>query len=121
LTDLLEFNVNALGPGETLKLPASGGSVAFKGQVWSFVPLTRVVIYRNGQVWREVPLNKDRRGARIQETVRIDESAWFSLTAEGRGTIHGCPLLKPRPAPVRLFVTKIVVVIRRVFIQWIDK
>ena len=79
---LLELTVNAAGPGETIKLPEKA-DVVVKAQVWSIAPLNRVVIYRNGEVWRELPLDAGGRGARLHETVRIDESAWFSLTAEG--------------------------------------
>jgi len=123
---LLEFNVNALGPGETLKLPASGGPIVIKGQVWSFAPLTRVVIYRNGQVWREVPLNEDRRGARIQETVRIEESAWFSLTAEGPVGSHPMDALYPQAATsaIRVYVGEQKIRSREsaeYFVRWIGK
>jgi hypothetical protein len=123
---LLEFKVNEAGAGEVLKLPASGGSVTIKAQVWSIVPLSRVVIYRNGGIWREVPLNADSRGARIQETVRIDESSWFSLTAEGPARSHPVDALFPQAATsaVRVYVGSQKIRNResaKYFIRWIDK
>lgn len=123
---LLEFNLNALGPGETLKLPAGGASITIKAQVWAFTPLARVSIYRNGRVWREVPLGKDRLGARIQETVRIDESAWFSLTAEGPAGSHPLDALYPQAATsaIRVYVGEQKIRSREsaeYFVRWIDK
>ena len=123
---LLDFNLNALGPGETLTLPANGGVVSVKAQVWSVTPLARAVIYRNGQVWRDLQLNADKRGARIQETVRIDESAWFSLTAEGPIGSHPIDALYPQAATsaVRVYVGAQKIRNREsavYFIRWIDK
>jgi hypothetical protein len=123
---LLAFEMNGVGPGETIKLPASGGSVALSGQIWSIVPLTRAVVYRNGKVWREVPLNKDRLGGKIQETVRIDESGWFSLTAEGPVASHPVDALYPQAATSAIRVYVGGQRIRNLqsaqyFIRWIDK
>lgn len=123
---LLAFKMHGVGPGELVKLPASGGSVAITAQVWSVVPLNRVVVYRNGQVWREVPLKEDRLGAKIEETVRIDESAWFSLTAEGPVGSHPMDALYPQAATsaIRIYVGGQKIRNPRsaeYFIRWIDK
>ena len=123
---LLEFSVNAAGPGESVKLPASGGPLAVKAEVWSIVPLTRVLIYRNGQIWREVPLNADKRGARFNEAVRIDQSAWFSLTAEGPTESHPLDATFPQAATsaVRVYVGAQKIRSRQsaeYFVRWIDK
>jgi hypothetical protein len=100
--------------------------VAVKAQVWSIAPLTRVLIYRNGQVWREVPLNADSRSASIQETVRIDQSAWFSLTAEGPAGSHPLDALYPQATTSAVRVYAGAQRIRNrysaeYFIRWIDK
>ena len=100
--------------------------MAVKAQVWSIAPLTRVLIYRNGQVWREVPLNADSRGASIQEMVRIDQSAWFSLTAEGPAGSHPLDAIYPQAATsaVRVYVGAQKIRNRasaEYFIHWIDK
>jgi hypothetical protein len=123
---LLEFSVNAAGPGESVKLPANGAPLAVKAQVWSIVPLTRVLIYRNGQIWREVPLNADKRGARFHEAVRIDQSAWFSLTAEGPTESHPLDAIFPQAATsaVRVYVGAQKIRSRQsaeYFVRWIDK
>lgn len=80
---LLEFQIEDRIPGGSVRLRAGGGSVRVKARMWSIVPLSRVVIYRNGQVWRELPLAEDGRSASLEEEVEIVESGWFSLTAEG--------------------------------------
>jgi hypothetical protein len=75
---------------------------------------------------REVPLNANSRGARIQETVRIDQSAWFSLTAEGPAGSHPLDALYPQAATsaVRVYVGAQKIRNRHsaeYFIRWIDK
>lgn len=79
---LLEFTLDGRLPGESVHL-ASSGTVALKAEVWSFMPLTKVMIYRNGQVWKEIPLSEDKTHARLEERVEVSDSAWFSLSAEG--------------------------------------
>jgi TolB protein len=123
---LLELSVNDAGPGDAVNLPANGSLIVIKAQVWSIAPLTRVLIYRNGQVWRELPLNADSRGASIQETVRADQSAWFSLTAEGAVGSHPLDALYPQAATsaVRVYVGAQKIRNRHsaeYFIRWIDK
>jgi len=123
---LLELNLNAAGPGEAVKLPANGGSVVIKAHAWSIAPLTRVLIYRNGQVWRDVPLNANSRGAKFQETVPINQSAWFSLTAEGPARSHPLDALYPQAvtSAIRVYVGAQKIRNRHsaeYFIRWIDK
>jgi hypothetical protein len=73
-----------------------------------------------------LPLSEDKRGARIQKTVQIDRSAWFSLTAEGPAGSHPMDALFPQAATsaIRVYVGD-----RKIrsyessdyFIRWIDK
>jgi dipeptidyl aminopeptidase/acylaminoacyl peptidase len=79
---LLEFTVDGRLPGESVQL-ASPKRLAFKAEVWSYMPLTRVMIHRNGQVWKEIPLSKDKMHAQLLEQVEVSDSAWYSLSAEG--------------------------------------
>ena len=122
---LLELTVNTAGPGETIKLPEKG-HVEVKAQVWSIAPLNRVVIYRNGEVWRELPLDAGGRAARLHETVRIDESAWFSLMAEGPERSHPLDALFPQAATnaVRVYVGTQKIrsgQSAQYFVRWIEK
>ncbi|MCI0419212.1 MAG: CehA/McbA family metallohydrolase [Acidobacteria bacterium] len=123
---LLDFHVNQRGPGESLKLAASGEEVLFNGRVWSIVPLTRVLIYRNGQVWRQVPLSADKRSASLQEKVGVDESSWYSMTAEGAVASHPIDALYPQAATsaIRVYVGTQKIRNREsaeYFVRWIDK
>jgi TolB protein len=123
---LLEFQINGSVPGQSLRVSAAGGEVSLNARVWSIVPLTRVLVYRNGQVWREVALSKDKRMASLQENVRIDQSSWFSLTAEGPVGSHPIDALYPQAATsaIRVYVGQQKIRNREsaeYFIQWIDK
>lgn len=123
---LLEFTIDRHGPGESLHLPPAGGTVTLQGEVWSFMPLTRVTIYRNGQAWKEVPLNGDRTRATIREQVPTTDSAWFSLAAEGAPAFAPADPSFPQAETnaVRVYVGE-----KRIrskasaeyFIRWIDK
>lgn len=80
---LLEFTIDGSLPGEAVQLPPAGGTVTLKGEVWSFMPLTRVMIYRDGQIWKEIQLAGDRMRASFEEKVTVTASGWFALSAEG--------------------------------------
>jgi hypothetical protein len=73
---LLEFRINGKLPGESLKLPAEGGTITLEGSVQSISPLNKIVIHHNGQVLKEVPAN-------FKESLRVSASGWYSLYAEG--------------------------------------
>jgi hypothetical protein len=80
---LLEFRVNGRMPGETIRLASAGGSVTIDAKMHSIVPVSKLRIYRNGVIFREVPIGADGRSATLKEDVRVSESSWFSLEAEG--------------------------------------
>ncbi len=80
---LLEFRVNGNMPGGVVRLPENGASVTLEGSVMSASPLTKVVVYHKHGVLREIPLNAERTSAKFQEEIRLKESDWFSLSAEG--------------------------------------
>ncbi len=79
---LLQFSIDGRLPGESVTLRAPG-TVTLRAEARSVIPLTRVVIHRNGQAWKELPLNGDRTAAQLEERVEVSDSAWFSLAAEG--------------------------------------
>jgi len=80
---LIDFRIDSRLPGESLKLPSEGGSVAFEVTVWSDAPLSRVVIYHRGGLFRELSLDADQKGCRFKERIRVSDSDWFSVVAEG--------------------------------------
>jgi hypothetical protein len=79
---LIDFRVNGAIPGGILHLPAGGGPVVLEGTVVSLSPLSKVAINRNG-VLSEIQLDDKRTSARFRQEIRLTESAWFSLVAEG--------------------------------------
>lgn len=49
----------------------------------SIVLVSKLRIYRDGVIFREVPIGADDHSATFKESVRVSESSWFSLEAEG--------------------------------------
>ena len=80
---LVELTVNGALPGETVTLPAGGGSVSLQARVRSIVPLQKVTLYFNGQAVEDIPLGADRRGADFSKTLQVAASGWYHLRAEG--------------------------------------
>jgi hypothetical protein len=87
---LLEFAIDGKRPGDavTLKTP---GKVRLNARVWSIVPLSQIVVYRNGEPWKELTIDKSHWSrqpsgtpcAELEAEVEVDRSSWFSLYAEG--------------------------------------
>ena len=123
---LLEFQVNGLVPGEALRLPASGDTVTMEASLWSIIPSSRFVIYRNGEIWREIPLSKDRKSAHFKEEIKLTESGWYSLTAEGD---PAAPDLDPTFAQAATNAIRVYVGDGKIrnresaefFIQWVER
>ena len=80
---LVELTVNGALPGETVTLPAAGGSVSLQARVRSIVPLQNVTLYFNGQAVEDIPLGTDRRSADFSKTLQVAASGWYHLRAEG--------------------------------------
>ena len=80
---LLDLKVEGQLPGSTLRLPAGGGAVLIEADLNSVVPVTKLVLYHRRGVLREIPVSPDGKSARFREQVRLPESDWISLEAEG--------------------------------------
>jgi hypothetical protein len=90
---LLEFEIDGKKPGEAIQLEGQGGRVKVNARVWSIVPLSRVVIYRNGQpfrtlsidnrVWTGEPEHLGKPCAEFKAEIDVSDSAWYALYAEG--------------------------------------
>ncbi|MGO8735098.1 MAG: CehA/McbA family metallohydrolase [Terriglobia bacterium] len=80
---LLDLKVEGKLPGSTLRLPAGGGTVLIEASLKSVVPVSKVVLYHRRGVLREIPVNSDGKSAHFREPVRLAESDWISLAAEG--------------------------------------
>jgi hypothetical protein len=80
---LVELSVNGMLPGESIDVPARGGSVRIEGHVRSVVPLQHVTLVFNGQAVEQLPLSADRRSADLDKTLQVSRSGWYHLRAEG--------------------------------------
>ncbi len=80
---LVELTVNGKLPGETVTLPAGGGTVDVAARVRSIVPLESVMLVHNGEVIDEVRPDGDRMSADYRRSFEIHESGWYHLRAEG--------------------------------------
>src|SRR5207302_11509482 len=123
---LLEFQINGQAPGEAIHLPAGGGDIDVEAQVWSTLPLTRAMIYRNGAIWREAPLDPDRMRGKLHFQARVTESGWYSFTAEGEVKAHSSDASFPQAVanPVRVYVGEQKIRSRpsaEYFLTWLDK
>lgn len=122
---LLQFTVDGRLPGESVQLHAAG-TVTLRAEARSFMPLTKVVIHRNGKVWKEVPLNAERTAARLEERLDVSDSAWFSLSAEGAAAHAPVDPSFPQAgtAAIRVYVGGKKIRNREsaeYFIRWLDK
>ena len=80
---VLDFRVNGRIPGDDVQLPAAGGDVEWTAWVRSPTPLERVWIVSGGEDVAEVPLSDDRRSVGASGSLRMDDSGWLLLRAEG--------------------------------------
>jgi TolB protein len=80
---ILELRVNGSLPGGIIRLPAGGGTVTIEGSVLSIAALNKVYLHSNGRILKQIPLEPGAKRASFREQVKVSESAWFSLFAEG--------------------------------------
>ena len=80
---LVELTVNGKMPGESVTLPAAGGTVEISARVRSITPLETVTLVFNGEVVEKLPLAADRKSAELKKTLRVTRSGWYHLRAEG--------------------------------------
>ncbi len=123
---LLEFQVNRHMSGDAIHFPAGGGDIDVEAQVWSTLPLTRAMIYRNGAIWREVPLGADRLAGKLHIQEHVTESGWYSFTAEGEAKARAADRSFPQAVsnPIRVYVGEQKIRSRpsaEYFLTWLDK
>jgi hypothetical protein len=80
---LVELTVDGKMPGESVMLPASGGTIAVAARARSITPLDTVTLVFNGEVVERVPLATDRKSADVKKSLRVTRSGWYHLRAEG--------------------------------------
>ncbi|MDG2089941.1 MAG: CehA/McbA family metallohydrolase [Gammaproteobacteria bacterium] len=80
---LLEMQIGSALPGDTIELPASGGSVNITGQLRSITELNEVTLVCNGELVETFALGRNRNSLGINYDVNIDRSGWCHLRTEG--------------------------------------
>ncbi len=80
---LVDLTANGRMAGETVALPAGGGTVGLAGRVDSITPLDRVFVICRGEERADIPLSGERRSAAFELELDIDRSGWCHLRAEG--------------------------------------
>jgi TolB protein len=80
---LIDFKVDDRIPGETVKLPSSGGILEIAAEVKSIAPLEKVLLVFNGEVVEEFLLEGDRTHFEYRKAYTVIESGWYHLRAEG--------------------------------------
>jgi Tol biopolymer transport system component len=117
---LLDLRINGHLPGETLRLPATGGTISVEGSVTSIAPLAKLVLYSNGQALKDLPAS-----GHFAVQIPVSHSGWYSLYAEGPvSTYLDVAYAQAATSPVRVYVGDQPIRNRasaEYFIRWIDK
>ena len=80
---LLEFSVEGAQIGDTLRLPAGGGTVEATATARSVLPVHTLQIVRNGQVVAQVDEPHGARTLGLHTTLRIDGHSWLCARVSG--------------------------------------
>ncbi len=83
---MLELSVNGAEIGDTVELPAGGGSLEIRASAESLFPIHVLELVQNGQVVATTSAGAG--GARrleLRETVKVEANSWFAVRAGGPG------------------------------------
>ncbi len=80
---ILQLRINGAQPGDVIRMPAGGGTVTIEGSVSSIAALNKVYLHANGRVLKPIPLDTASKRGNFREQIKVTESTWFSLFAEG--------------------------------------
>jgi hypothetical protein len=81
---LVELKVEGRIPGEEVLLPSGGGTVKIEAHISSITPLEKALLVSNGEVIEEIPFEGERKSLDIERSIRVTESGWYHLRAEGK-------------------------------------
>src|SRR5206468_2166420 len=81
---LLDVTIDRHVPGDEIVVGDGGGLVAVEVSVRSMTTLEKVQLVFNGNVVEEIPLAAGGKSADFKKSIRVAESGWFHLRAEGR-------------------------------------
>jgi len=117
---LLDLRINGHLPGNSVRLPTTGGTISIEGTVTSITPLAKVVLYSNGQVLKEMPT-----GGHFALRIPVSQSGWYSLYAEGPASTYlDAAYAQAATSAIRVYVGDQPIRNRasaEYFIRWIDK
>ncbi len=117
---MLDLRINGHLPGDTVRLPAAGGTISVEGTATSITPLAKVVLYSNGQVVKELPT-----GGHFALRIPVSQSGWYSLYAEGPASAYlDAAYAQAATSAIRVYVGDQPIRNRasaEYFIRWIDK
>ncbi|HJO11422.1 MAG: CehA/McbA family metallohydrolase [Gammaproteobacteria bacterium] len=80
---LLEMQIGDALPGDTVQLPAAGGTVTVTGRLRSVTDLSEVLLVCNGQTVENFPLRRNRNSLDISYDLAVSNSGWCHLRTEG--------------------------------------
>jgi len=81
---LLEFSVNGVGVGETVRLAPGKVKLAVKARAQSLEPYEQLEIVYNGKVIRRVTPSGAHFEATLNETIEVERGGWIAARAHGR-------------------------------------
>ena len=80
---LIDFTIDGKLPGETIALPSSGGTVTIDARVRSVAPLEKALLIYNGEIIDEIVFEGNRKSLDYSKSIKVTESGWYHLRAEG--------------------------------------
>lgn len=80
---LVEFSVDGAQVGDTVSLPAKGGTVHVRATARSILPIHTLQVVRNGEVVAQTDEANGARLLTLQSEVRIDGDSWLCARAGG--------------------------------------
>jgi hypothetical protein len=80
---MLRFSVNGACMGDTMQLPAGGGTVEIDAEVQSIFPIHTLEIVQQGKVVASTEELKGARHLRLRTSLKIDRSTWLAARCGG--------------------------------------
>lgn len=95
----LELSADEHGPGAVLPVPAEGRTVRVRADAQSATPFERLELLHNGEVIASRATDGERRGASLEQEVRISAGGWLAARCLGG---DNASLIRAHTSPVYL-------------------
>jgi hypothetical protein len=123
---LLQFSLDGHPPGDELRLTRGSHTLKLGASFVSIVPIDHLEVVANGDVVARLPLAGDRMAAKIERTITVSRSGWYTLRASADRAVH--PVLDIYPfattSPVYVIVGDEPIrsaADARFFLGWLDR